>query len=197
MSDAWVNAFQGLISSDFVLPRDGNCWRIEEPGAGNSRFEIAGGKSQAFTLDRVGSNVFPFFSSALPGVKAVNDGIVISVVNDETYVVAIEMKTSRNNVGEALRQIESGRLFALWAKALLSFNGHGPGTPCKFFGVVSLKPRRQTRKGCTSRSAELPKPCDSPHGGGYPCFVLENHPRVSTFDLVEKIKAAQVACPSV
>lgn len=197
MNDTWVKAFQRLISSDCVLPRDGNYWQIEEPGAGNSRFEFAGGKSQAFTLDQRGADVFPFFSSALRGVKAVNDGIVISVVNDETYIVAIELKTSRDKVGEALRQIESGLLFVLWAKALMRFNGHGPGTPCKFFGVVSLKPRSQARKGCTSRSAELPKPCDSRHAGGYPCFVLENHPRVSTFNLVEKIKSAQLTCPSV
>lgn len=197
MSDAWVNAFQSLIPAEFVLPRDGNCWRIEEPGAGNSRFEVAGGKSQAFTLDRGGLNVFQFFSSALPGMNMVNDAIVVSVIGDETYVVAIEMKTSRNKVGEALWQIESGRLFVTWVKGLLEFNRHGARTPCKFFGVVSLKPRKQIRKGGTTRSPQLPNPNPSSHGGGYPYFVLENHPRVSILDLVTKVKSGHVSCSTV
>ncbi len=186
---ALVTAFEQLIPQLFVLDREGGYWIVEEPGAGNCRFEIAGGKSQAFTLDKSGVNVFPFLTVALQGVKAVNDAIVVAVVGQETYVVAVEMKTSTGQIGDALKQIESCRLFMRWIRELLSFYGHWRGGACKFFGVISLKPRRQVRKGATSRSAELPNPCKSPHGGGYSFFVLENHPRVSIFDLVQRINS--------
>lgn len=193
---ALVTAFEQLIPH-FVLTRQGGYWIVVEPDAGNSRFEIAGGKSHAFTLDQKGVNVFPFFSGALKGIKSVNDAIVVAAVGDDTYVVAVEMKTSLDQTGDALKQIESGRLLATWIRHLLSFYGHWTGGACKFFGVVSLKPRKQVRKGSTTRSAELPVPVQSPHGGGYPCFVLENHPRVSITDLVKKIMAVHGHCQAV
>lgn len=192
---ALITAFQSLIPNSFVLPRNGSYWVVEEPNAGNSQFEIACGVSQAFTLDQERLNVFPFFSEALKGVKSVNDAIVIAWVNDEPYVVAVEMKTSSSKTGDALKQIESGRLLLTWVRALLSFYGHWTGGACKFFGVVSLKPRRQVRKGSSKRSAELPAPIISPHGDGYPYFVLENHPRVSIPDLIKKIMAVHGNCP--
>lgn len=191
---ALVTAFERLIPPNFVLTRQGSYWIVVEPGAGNSRFEISGGKSHAFTLDQEGMNVFPFFSNALNGMKSVNDAIVVAVVGEDTFVVAVEMKTSRGQTGDALKQIESGRLFAAWVRQLLSFYGHWTGGSCKFFGVVSLKPRKQVRKGSTMRSAELPVPVQSNHGGGYPCFVLENHPRVSIADLVKKIMDVHGHC---
>lgn len=194
---ALVTAFEQLIPPNFVLTRQGSYWIAVEPGAGNNRFEIAGGKSHAFTLDQEGVNVFPFFSDALKSMKSVNDAIIVAAVGDDTYVVAVEMKTSTGQKGDALKQIESGRLFAAWARQLLSFYGHWTGGACKFVGVVSLKPRKQIRKGSTTRSAELPVPVQSPHGGGYPCFVLGNHPRVSITDLVKKIMAVHGHCQAV
>ena len=191
---ALVTAFQSLIPANFVLPRSGSYWIVEEPRAGNCRFEISCGISHAFTLDRPGLKVFPFFSNALSGVHAVNDAIVVAVIDGETYVVAVEMKTSSGQTADALKQVESGRLFATWARELLSFHGHWSGGACRFFGVVSLKPRNQVRKGSTSRSAELPEPTMSPHGGRYPYFVLGNHPRVSVADLVKKILAVHGQC---
>ena len=192
---ALVTAFEQLIPSNFLLARANGCWIIEEPGAGNSRFEIAGGKSHAFTLDQDGITVFPFFTdAALKGVKSVSDGIVVAVVGKDTYVVVVELKTSKGKTSEALKQIESGRLFAAWVRQLLSLYGHWTDGPCKFFGVVSLKPRRQPPKGSSRRTAELPSPLQSTHGGGYPYFVLENHPRVSIADLVQKIPGASGSC---
>lgn len=186
---ARVTAFERLITPDFTLSRNGSYWIVEEPDAGNSRFEIAAGKSHAFTLDQGGLNVFPFFSAALKGIKAVNDALVVTVVDGQpyVYVMAVEMKTSPGQIGDALRQIESGRLFTEWVYGLLRFYGHWKGNAYQFFGVVSLKPRKQVRKGTTARSAELPSPKNSPHGGGYPYFVLENHPRVSVVGLVKKL----------
>lgn len=192
---ALVTAFKQLIPSKFHLAMQSGCWIVEEPGAGNSRFEIAGGKSHAFTLDQGGITVFPFFTDAAPlkGVKSVNDAIVVAVVGQDTYVVAVEMKTSTGKT-KALKQIESGRLFAAWVRQLLSFHELWTGGPCKFFGVVSLKPRKQPRKGQSRRAAELPSPKQSTYGGGYPYFVLENHPRVSIADLVQKIPGALGFC---
>lgn len=194
---ALVSAFHQLIPPKFVLTRQGSYWIVEEPKAGNCRFEIAAGKSQAFTLDQKGENVFPFFSGALNGMRSVNDAFVVAVVGQDTYVVAVEMKTSLGQIGDALKQIESGRLFATWVRQLLSFYGYWTGGACKFFGVVSLKPRKQVRKGSTNRSAELPVPIQSTHGGGYPCFVLENHSRVSIADLVGKIMSLNNPFPAV
>ena len=192
---ALVTAFEQLIPSKFLLARQNGCWIVEEPGAGNSRFEIAGGKSHAFTLDQGGITVFPFFTdAALKGVKSVNDAIVVAVVGQNTYVVAVEMKTSNGKTSEALKQIESGRLFAAWVRQLLSFHGHWTGGPCKFFGVVSLKPRRQPPNRGSRRTAELPSPLQSTHGGGYPYFELGNHPRVSIADLVQKIPGTPGSC---
>ena len=191
---ALVTAFEQLITPKFLLTRQGSYWIVEEPRAGNSRFEVAGGKSHAFTLDQDGVHVFPFFSEELKGVKSVNDAIVVAVVEQDTYVVAVEMKTSANKTSEALKQIESGRLFAAWVRQLLSLYGHWTDGPCKFFGVVSLKPRRQPPKGSSRRTAELPSPLQSTHGGGYPYFVLGNHPRVSIADLVQKISGAPGIC---
>lgn len=189
---ALVTAFEQLIPPFFVLDRQGSYWIIQEPEVGNCRFEIAGGKSQAFTLDRQGMNVFPFLTVALQGVQSVNDAIVVAVVGQETYVVAVELKTSAGKISDALKQIESCRLFMRWIRELLSFYGHWRGGGCKFFGVVSLQPRRQVRKGSTTRSAELPTPIQSPHGG-YSCFVLENHPRVSIMDLVRKLTSTNAS----
>jgi len=191
---ALVTAFEQLIPSTFTLARQGNYWIVEEPRAGNSRLEIAAGKSHAFTLDQGGIAVFPFFADALKGVKSVNDAIVVAVVGQDTYVVAIEMKTSGSKTGEALKQIESGRLLAGWVRQLLCLYGHWTGGPCKFFGVVSLKPRKQPRRGTTRRTAELPAPSQSTHGGGFPYFVLENHPRVPIADLVQKISGVPGIC---
>ena len=184
---ALVTAFERLIEPDFTLSRNGSYWIVEEPDAGNSRFEIAAGKSHAFTLDKGGLSVFPFFSGALKGIKAVNDALVVTVVDGQPYVMAVEMKTSPGQIGDALKQIESGRLFAEWVYGLLRFYGHWKGDAYQFFGVVSLKPRKQVRKGTTARSAELPSPKNSVYGGGYAYFVLENHPRASVAGLVKKL----------
>lgn len=54
---ALVTAFERLIPPKFLLTRQGSYWIVEEPRAGNSRFEVAGGKSHAFTLDQDGVHV--------------------------------------------------------------------------------------------------------------------------------------------
>lgn len=190
---ALVTAYQSLIPQAFVLKVGDGCWVVEEPGAAHNRLEIARGKSHAFTLDQPGQSVFPFFSNSLAGMKSVNDAIVVAVVGGEHYVVAVEMKTSENRVNDALKQIESGRRFIQWTRGLMNLHGHWPGGGCRFFGVVSLKPRSQGRKGTTSRSAQLPAPELSVHDG-YPYFVLKNHPRVSVTDLVKKIVERHGQC---
>lgn len=179
--------FNDLIHDDWKLQRTGSFWQIQEPGAGNSLFEIGGGQSVAFSLDKPCSNPFPSFSTALKGVRQVNDAMVIAQVDGHAYVAAVEMKTSRSATDAALQQIESGRLFVEWASNLLLTHGHWTGASCTFFGIVSLKPRQQPRKGTSRRSAELPDPDYSRHGSGYPVFVLENHPRASVIDLVRKL----------
>lgn len=188
---ALVTALQQLIQQQLVLDRSGSCWLVTEPGAPNKRFEVSAGKSIAFSLDKAGFAPFPFFTGALPGVCAVNDAVLVTIIDDEPYVVAIELKSSKT--GTALKQIESGRLFMCWVRQLLSFHDHWAGGPCKFFAVISLKPRAQVRKGTSSRTAHLPDPVTSTNGG-YPYFVLKNHPRVSVQDLVTRIHKFSGPC---
>ena len=186
---ALCKCFDELIHPDWKLPQSGGTWQLREPGAGHSQLDISGGKSLAFTLDRSGHSAFPFFSSTLPGVNKVTDALVIAEVDGRAYATAIEMKTSSGAINDALKQIESGRLLVEWATSLLRAHGHWNGGACTFFGIVSLKPRRQPRKGTTSRSAELPDPEISRHGGGYPFFTLANHPRAPVVALVRKLES--------
>jgi hypothetical protein len=179
--------FDALIQPDWKLKREGNYWQLHEPGAGNKLFEIGGGRSVAFSLDRKEINVFPFFGTALAGVHQVNDAVVVAHVDGKAYVAAVEMKTSPGEKRKALKQIESARLFIEWAVQLLHLHGHC-ANDYTFFGIISLKPRKQPRKGSSRRCAELPMPEASPYGSGYPVFVLENHPRTSIPDLVKKTK---------
>ncbi|MDD2728834.1 hypothetical protein [Malikia sp.] len=184
-----VAQFDKLIASDWKLPRTGNFWQIQEPDSGHSLFEIGGGQSLAFSLDKKGADCFPFFSSsAQTGMRQVTDAIVVAEVVGQPYVIAVEMKTTPNDKSKALRQIESGRCLFEWMERLLRFHGH-VGSPASFCGVVSLKPRKQERKGTTRRGAELPMPERSPFGD-YPVFVLQNHPRASVQDLIKKLAEA-------
>jgi hypothetical protein len=184
-----VAQFDKLIASDWKLPRNGNFWQVQEPDSGHCLFEVGGGQSLAFSLDKKGSDCFPFFSSAAQtGMRQVNDAIVVAEVDGQPYVMAVEMKTSSKDKPKALRQIESGRCLVDWMEQLLRFHGHA-GSPAIFCGVVSLKPRKQERKGASRRGAELPMPQNSPHGD-YPVFVLANHPRASVQDLVRKLLEA-------
>lgn len=185
---SWVAHFDELIAPDFRLPRNGSLWQIHEPGAGNCLFEINGGASIGFTLDQSGMNVFPYFKKNAPeGMRRVNDGLVVAEVEGQAYVVAIEMKTSKSDRSKAMRQIHSARCFVQWVEQLSQLNGYGAGE-YQFMGVISLKPRRQPRKGTTSRQQDIPGPASSPHGD-YPVFMLENHPRTSVQELVKKLKA--------
>lgn len=190
---ALVTAFQQLVPDSFALERKDNYWVLAEPKAPNSRFELAAGQSHGFTLDKPGIDVFPFCSTALKGVKSVNDALVVAKVNNEVYVVAVEMKSSKGQIQDAVKQIETGRLFAAWIRELLSLHGHWHGGACKFFGVVSLKPRSQSRKGTSTRGAVLPAPAMA--RAGYPYFVLTNQPRTSVEDLVKCMRTHSGACP--
>jgi hypothetical protein len=125
-----IASYQALIPSGYLLPNQGGFWQLfeEDKQAGHTHFQIAGGRSVAFSLDKKGVNIFPFFSSQLTGVCQVNDGLLVSDVDGQTYIVAIEMKTSETDKKDALKQIESGRLFVNWVIQLLRFHGHYLGS---------------------------------------------------------------------
>jgi hypothetical protein len=194
-ASALVTAFQQLVPASFALQRENNYWVLTESQAPNRRFELAAGRSYGFTLDRPGVDAFPFCSNALKGVKSVNDALIVARVNDEVYVVAVEMKSSKGQIPDAVKQIETGRLFAAWVRQLLSLHGHWHGGACKFFGVVSLKPRSQNRKGSSTRGGVLPAPQTA--RGGYPYFVLTNQPRTSVEDLIKRAVTQSVSCPAM
>lgn len=181
--------FEGLIAADWKIGREGSFWTVLEPGSNHSLFEIGGARSMAFSLDQKHLDRFPFFSQTAPkGLRQANDAILIADVEGLSYIIAIEMKNSLADKSKALKQIESGRCFVHWIEQLLRLHGHWSGES-QFCGLISLKPRRQVRKGLTRRSAELPNPEPSPHGP-YSVFVLANHPRVSVHDLIKQLERA-------
>jgi hypothetical protein len=184
-----VSAFDELIDPEWKLARSYNYWQITEPGSQHSLLEIGGGKSYAFSLDhREKRERFPFFrANPQRGMRKANDAIIIAEYDGRLFVISVEMKTSINDKSSALKQIESGRHFVNWIDNLFRLYGHWQGEYL-FFGVLSLKPRRQEKKGTTRRSAELPDP--EKCAGGYPVFVLANHPRVLVSDLIKKLDLA-------
>lgn len=186
-----ITCFESLIPPQWKLSRENNYWQImeDDSSAKNRLFQISSGKSVAFSLDKKENNLnlFPFFSEQLSGVRQVNDALIVFGGEDQSYIVAVEMKTSLNKKKEAMKQIESGRLFMNWVIQLLWFHGHYSDSAVPLFiGIVSLTPRQQPRKGSTRRCAELPDSETSPYGD-YPVFLLKNHPRASISDLLKKL----------
>ncbi len=179
-------AFDALIDPTWQLVRTDGFWQLQEPGSPHSLLEIGGSKSYAFSLDhRENRERFPFFrANPQKGMRKANDAIVIADLNEQAFVVSIEMKRSISDKRDALKQIESGRHFVNWIDNLFRLHGHWRGQ-YRFFGIISLKPRRQEKKGTTRRSAELPQPETCPYG--YPVFTLTNHPRVFLPDLIHKL----------
>jgi hypothetical protein len=58
---------------------------------------------------------------------------------------------------------------------------------CRFCSVVSLKPRRQVRKGITSRRSMPVLPSAESGRCGEPMFVLKNHPKLNLSDLINAL----------
>ncbi|SMF94166.1 hypothetical protein SAMN02949497_1473 [Methylomagnum ishizawai] len=188
-----VSCFQRLIHPDWLLERNGGEWLLRESQAGADQhglLRISGGPSLAFSLDKPGADPWPFMKAEqLPGIRKVSDALVLLEKAGQTYVFAIEMKS--DNESKALRQIHNARLFTHWVLGLLQSHRHWQGD-YGFCGIISFAPRRQERRGVTSRAAALPKPTQS---HGYPVFRLHNHPRLNLMDVLESLAGASDVRP--
>ena len=173
-----VNAFHSLIHHNWKLKQKGGVWLVEEnnPGANNTSLQVSAGRSFAFSLDKAGTAPFPFMQPTLKGMHSVCDGIFVSAVSTAPLVMFVELKSSKS--GEAQKQIYRSKIFIEWLISLLQFNGHTRETP-QYYGVVTLVPRRQVRKGTTSR--ELPAPDRSK---GFPIWELSNRAQINLIDFV-------------
>lgn len=183
-----LQTFEDLIDPDWRLERKGGEWVVSEPGSEHSSLWISGTRSFAFSLDHKTEDRFPFMreNTPLAGMRSTCDAIVIATNRDETMVVAVEMKTKESDKAKALKQIESGRLLVEWLCDLLRFHGHWHGT-YRFCGIISLKPRRQERKGTTSRRTAPVLPPAETSRNSDPVYVLKNHPRLNLADLAKSI----------
>jgi len=175
-----LEKFEQLIDQDWRLKREGGEWVVSEPGSEHAFLWISGRRSFAFSLDHKMKDPFPFMrpNTQLHGMRSTCDAIVIAVKGDETMVVAIEMKTKESDKAKALKQIESGRRLVEWLSGLFYLHGHG-NLSYRFCGIISLKPRRQERKGTTSRRTSPLLPPAETSRNGDPVYVLKNHPRLN------------------
>lgn len=182
-----VQCLEDLIDNDWMLERSSSRWLVKESGnkSTHNLLEVTGGKSIAFSLDRPGSNAFPFMrpNTRLGGMRSVCDAIVIALLDGMPLVVMIEMKSTKK--GDAEMQIQRTRAFMGWIVELLRINGHC-AAKLKMCGVISFKPRQQERKGTTSH-ASMPKPCFK---NDLPVFQLKNHPRINLVDIASALKKA-------
>lgn len=181
-----LQRFDDLIRLDWRLAREGSCWLVREPGAGHDLLRICGGRSLVFSLDRQGSDPFPYIkeNTSLSGMRSVCDALVVTHVNGRDYVFAVEMKTGQSRNAE--KQIESAKLFIEGINGLLRTHGHWSGD-VTFCGVLSFKPRSQERKGTTARTP-LPRP--ERNAAGIMLFRLKNHRRIDIPDLVTALEDA-------
>ena len=157
-----VRCFEQLIHPEWLLERQGGEWLLRESQArGNqhSLLRIQGGPSLAFSLDKSGSDPWPFLGDKLPGIRKVSDAIVLTQKQDRAYVIAIEMKS--RDESKASQQIHNARLFIDWLFKLLETRRHWQGR-YEFCGIISFRPRNQERRGTTARAADLPKPSLKP-----------------------------------
>jgi hypothetical protein len=182
-----VTQFDKLIEDSIRLERDGSEWQLCETSAGatHTLLRIKGGQSLAFTLDMSGINLWPFIKGNTPltGMRSVCDAIAAVQVGDKPVIVAIEMKSSKSGEASAKKQLCRAKLFIDWLMKLLEANGHWHGL-YEFCGVISLKPRRQERKGTSGRTL-LPSPIQ--HASGFKMFLLENHPKLDLVSLVSAL----------
>lgn len=182
-----VTQFDKLIEDSIRLERYGNEWQLRESGTGatHTLLCLRGGQSLAFTLDKSGKNLLPFIkcNTSLAGMRSVCDAIAAVQSEDKPVIVAIEMKSGKSGEADAKKQLCRAKLFVDWLMKSLEANGHWTGL-YEFCGVISLKPRRQERKGTTGRT-NLPAPVR--HSAGFKMFLLENHPKLDLVSLVNAI----------
>lgn len=185
-----VEFFTDVVCPSWVLEKEGSYAKVLEsdPGSNNKEVLMGGCSLLAFSLDKSGGNPFPFIKSdaTKKGMRSVCDAMVVAKYNDETYFIAMDMKS--NQEGKAKKQIESARLLFNWLLNLAKIHGHWPHSDVngKFVGIINLAPRNQVRKGLTRRSAEIPSPEISGFSD-YPLFRLKNHPKINVPLLLDKL----------
>lgn|GEM_PF-6366302 len=181
-----VQCIDKLIDDNWKLCQSGGRWQLKESNkeATNTLLEISGGQSVAFSLDRSGTDAFPFMrhNTVLSGMRSACDAIVVSrFKKGEPYVFLIEMKS--NDEGSAIKQLRRSKLLWCWIENLLRMNGHCADNPT-VCGVISFAPRKQERKGVTAKKSELPKPKNI---NGMHVFRLKNHPNIRLESLVKAL----------
>lgn len=184
-----VSQLDKLIEDSIRLERNGAEWCLHEssPRATHTLLRLRGGPALAFSLDIPGKDLFPFFKAGTPlaGMRSVCDAFAVVQVQDRALIMAIEMKSSSSGEADAKRQLSRAKCFIEWLIDSLTLNGHWYGT-WDFCGIISLKPRRQERKGATSRT-QLPSPKEH---AGFKFFVLENHPVLDLLTLAHALTLA-------
>lgn len=181
-----VDVFGELIQPDWRIERKDADWLIRESNkTKNPELTLTGAPAIGFSLDRQGKSAWPFLLP-LPGMLSVCDAVMVTVVGDRGYVLAVEMKST--NTTRAAKQIRSCWHLMEWLRALLELNGHWRNGWC-FCGLVSSTPRRQERKGTTRRGGDL----EVTKGGPYPTVHARNQRRINLIDVDNALTSAKAA----
>lgn len=154
-----VSLFETLLNEEWILGKKDSYWVIKEEAKNskNSYLEIGGCRSIAFSLDKAGSDPFPYIknNTTLKGVRNVCDGLIVAEVEDngrhECIFIALDLKSEKTS--SAPKQIHAGNLVFKYLIHKMNYLKHTSITDLKgrFIGVVSHVGRRQTRKGTTTR----------------------------------------------
>ncbi|MBS1139192.1 MAG: hypothetical protein H6R13_645 [Proteobacteria bacterium] len=181
---ALVNIFGQLIHENWKLECKDADWFVRENSkTENPELRISGASALGFSLDKGdGSDPWPFLA-ALPGMRKVCDAILVTQIEDVSYVIAVEMKSG--NTGKAPKQIASTWHFTEWLRELLKLNGHWD-CDWKFCGLISSTPRRQEKKGTSRRRLKMTV---NESSKGYRVAHICNERRLNLWDFHREMTA--------
>lgn len=148
-----LQKFRELIHVDFILSQEAGYWKVIEtaPSALNKEVEIGGCKSFGFSLDKDGVEPWAFIkpNTTLAGMKQVCDSVVIAHDEDNDYIIAMDLKSTRS--GSARKQIRSTKILVDWIIELMRQHNHWNGN-YKFIGIINKVGRSQPKKRTSRRS---------------------------------------------
>lgn len=174
-----VDKFREIIHPTWHLKKEDAYWIVRENNqTQNSELKITGASAFVFSLDQGhGKDPWPFLNG-VAGIKRVNDALLVTEINGFSYFIAIEMKST--NTTKANEQIVHAWFFSKWLNELMIRNKHWV-RDWEFCGLISSTPRRQERKGTSTRKIsdiEI-----STTSKGYRVAHIKNKKRLNLHDL--------------
>lgn len=169
-----VELFEQLIHEEWRLETEGNQWVIRETQqTNNPELRIGGCRSLGFSLDKAGTNPWPFIKSAAPkGIRSACDGIIIAERENQTVIFAVELKSGSE--GKAHKQLTSSRYLIDYLCKLLTLHTTWSGEYIFAAIIASTPTRRTVNKRPTAKDL-------------FPIYPIENQSTVKLTDFMDKL----------